>query len=513
MSDRRPTRPAAALAAAALLAATTATLMVGPRAARASAPADRAGADSADTSVTAPGDTAVAAPALLPLPATPSVPAAPADSVEPFGSVPAGAEEITMDEAVELALRQNPSVLRAGNTAHSDALAARQQKWNLAPNLQASARGTQNYGRFFSQEQGQILNETSQAVNLGVSSSMTLFDGFGNIASIAQSGRTRDASRLDLTRARQTAVFTVISQFLSHLEKREQLRVQRANLTAQRSLLDQIQAYVTAGRRPVADLYQQQASVASADLAVVNAERDAAVSATDLIQTLDLDPTGAYRFTAPAMGDSVPAERSIALDDLLGRALRARPDLNADSLRVLAARQGVRLAKSDAWPSLTLSGSYGSDWVSTGAANFGDQLDQRRSGSISLGLGIPIFDRLAARTNGQRAQIQADNARLDAEATRQEVALEVRQAYLNYRAAHAQHRAADAQVAAAEQALQAVQDRYQAGVATLVELSQARATGVAAESASVSARFNVLLQSSLLDYYTGVLDPDAPLAY
>ncbi|HEX7078999.1 MAG TPA: TolC family protein [Candidatus Eisenbacteria bacterium] len=443
---------------------------------------------------------------------------APADSAAaPASAAPApvapGASVITLDEAVSIALRQNTSVLRAGNAARSNAITARQQKWNLAPDLRASARGTQNYGRFFSQEQGQILDETSQSVNLGLSSSMTLFDGFGNVASIRQASRARDASRLDLARSRQTAVFTVISQFLSLLEQREQLRVQEANLESETQQLDQVQAYVTAGRRPVADLYQQQAAAASARLAVVTAQRDSSLGEVDLIQTLDLDPRGEYRFAAPAMGDSVPGERPYDLQDLLSRALRSRPDLNADSLRVLAAGEGVHVAKSDAWPSLTLSGAYGSDYVSTGSAGFGDQLDQRRSGSISLAVGLPIFDRLATRSNGQKAELEHQNARLDAEATRQEVALEVRQAYLNYRAAHAQRRAAEAQVAAAEQALGAVRDRYEAGVATLVELSQARAARVSAESASVSARFNVILQGSLLDYYTGVLDPDAPLPY
>lgn len=489
-------RAAALRLGAALVVA--AALGAAPRAGRA------AGGPDAALAPPAPADSAtVAAPA-----------SAAADSAFLAGAGPEGpVRVIPLDEAVRIALRQNTTVRRSANSARSSAIAARQQKWNLAPDLRASARGTQNYGRFFSQEQGQILNETSQSVNVGVSSSATLFDGFGNVASIRQADRSRDASGLDLRRSRQTAVFTVISQYLALLEQREQLRVQEANLEAEARLGDQIQAYVTAGRRPIADLYQQQSSIASARLSVVTAQRDSSLREVDLMQTLDLDPRGAYRFTASAMGDSVPQERPVALQELLDRALRSRPDLSADSLRVLAAGEAIRVAKSDAWPSLTLNGQYGSDYVSTGDAGFGDQLDQRRSGSISLSLGLPIFDRLAARSSGQQAELARDNARLDAEATRQEVALEVRQAWLNYRAAHAQRRAAEAQVTAAEQALQAVRDRYEAGVATLVELSQARATRVAAESASVSARFNVLLQGSLLDYYTGVLDPDAPLRY
>ncbi|MFN8582823.1 MAG: TolC family protein [Gemmatimonadaceae bacterium] len=60
---------------------------------------------------------------------------------------------------------------------------------------------------------------------------------------------------------------------------------------------------------------------------------------------------------------------------------------------------------------------------------------------------------------------------------------------------------------AAELALQAAQERYLAGAATLVEVTQARATNVQAASALVSARYNLLFQGKLLDYYVGDLDP------
>lgn len=61
---------------------------------------------------------------------------------------------------------------------------------------------------------------------------------------------------------------------------------------------------------------------------------------------------------------------------------------------------------------------------------------------------------------------------------------------------------------AAELALQTMQERYQVGAVTLVELTQARAVGVQAASAIVSARYNLLFQRTLMDYYIGVLNPE-----
>ena len=58
---------------------------------------------------------------------------------------------------------------------------------------------------------------------------------------------------------------------------------------------------------------------------------------------------------------------------------------------------------------------------------------------------------------------------------------------------------------AADQALLTSRERYNAGAATLVELAQARATQVQAASAMVNARYNLVLQGTVMDYYTGGL--------
>jgi outer membrane protein len=62
-------------------------------------------------------------------------------------------------------------------------------------------------------------------------------------------------------------------------------------------------------------------------------------------------------------------------------------------------------------------------------------------------------------------------------------------------------------VRSAELALSASQDRYEAGASTLVELTQARATQVQAASSLVTARYNLLFQRTLMDYYVGDIDP------
>jgi outer membrane protein len=196
---------------------------------------------------------------------------------------------------------------------------------------------------------------------------------------------------------------------------------------------------------------------------------------------------------------------------MLTTAYAHRADLEAEERRVAAAEQGMTIARSGRWPTVALTAGYGTSYTSASDFGIGDQFDQRRGGSVGLGFTIPLFDRGATSASIRRAEIEADNARLALESRRTEVGLDVRRAHLDYAAAREQVSAADAQLRAAQLAVQAVEERYAAGAATLVELSQARATHVEAASAQVTARSNLLFQKTLAAYYTGELDspPDA----
>ena len=417
---------------------------------------------------------------------------------------------ITFDEALKLALTQNTGVKQAQNTAALNSASVKQQKLAFLPNLSLSANSAQDYGRNFNQSEGQIINTTTNSLNAGLSSSVTLFDGMKNVANLRSAQANENAGEQDLTRAKQTAVFTVASNFLSLVTQQQQLAVQQQNLTAQEALENQISQFVKAGSRPISDLYQEQASVASARAAVVTAQNAVELTKVDLIQTLQLDPRGTYQFQAPAMPDTA-THAQFNLDSLLDRAFAQRPDLGADAARVEAAQQDIKAAGASRWPTVSLTGGYNSGVSSASDVSFLDQLNQRRGGSIGIGVSIPLFDRGATQAASERAQIQQQNATLALATQRQQVALEVRRAYLDYSAARQQLAAADAQQKAAALAVATTQQRYQVGAATLVELTQARTTQVQAQSAYINARNNLVFQQSLMSYYTGELNPSSVL--
>lgn len=428
----------------------------------------------------------------------------------PAATTAAQPRTITFNEAVGIALQQNGTLRQAVNAAALDTVSVRQQRMQFLPDLRFSTTGSQSYDRSPGVGSGgSSLSSLTSSMNAGVSSSYTLYNGGANRANLRQAQLQQQAGGQDVERTRQSVVFTVASNYLGLIEAQEQLRVRRETLASEQAQRDQIREFVNAGRRPIADQYQAEAAVASAQLAVVQAQRDVELAKVDLIQTLQLDPRGDYAFQAPAAGQAQSAASVAALDVLMARAFERRVDLAARQTELDAAAQGVRAARASRLPTVSVSAGYNTSLNSGNDAGLFDQLNDRQGGSVSVGVSLPLFDRGGAAAETQRAQIVQDNARIALENQRQQVGLEVRRAYLDHQSAQEQLRAAQAGETAARQSLQATQERYQAGVGTLVEVTQARATLAQALSALVNARYNLLFQRTLVDYYTGDLDPAA----
>jgi outer membrane protein len=416
----------------------------------------------------------------------------------------ADARIITFQDAVQIALEDNTLLRQAQNAARAGDVTVNQARGQFYPDLALSSRGAQSYGRTFDESEGRVFDTSTRALSVGLSSSVTLFDGFGNTATLNQARLDAQASNRDLVRTRETVVFTVASNFLLLVQQQGQLRVRRESLAAESELERQIQDFVDAGARTVADLYQQQSNVAAARLAVVEAERAAQLAEVDLMETLQLDPAGAYQFEPPPYNPSMTRDAP-TLDAMLASAYAQRADLRAEEERLQAAGQGVRIAKSGRWPTISLGTDYGTNYTSASDAGVGEQFDQRRGGAIGVSFTLPIFNRGNTTAAIRRAEIEESNAQIGLDALRTQVGLDVRRAYLDFNAAREQLSAADSQVRAAELALQAAQDRYQAGAATLVELTQARADQVEAASALVTAKSNLVFQRTLVDYFIGEL--------
>ena len=427
-------------------------------------------------------------------------------------------QTITFDNAVTIALDQNVSLRRARNNVELQATTLTQQRAQRLPNLNLSSSTGRNWGLQFDLTTGRLENQSSDRFSLNASTGVPIFQGFQIGASIDQAEYNLAAQEASYDRGEQTVVFNVISNYLQVILDQEQIRIQEENLEAQQKQLERIMEFVRVGQRPISDQYSQEATVANAEATLLNAQRALQLSEARLMNTLQLDPLNSYTFVAPSAEQIALVARTYNPDELLRAAYEARADLTAQEYAIEAAEEQITIARSSMLPSLRLNAGMGTSYSSFGrdpltgdTQAFGDQLTDNRSQNVGLSLSIPIFNRFQTRTSMERAEVQLSNAQLDLENLQQSIALEVRQAYLDYQTAVKRLEVTDKQVRSAAQALEVEQARYDVASSTLVELTQARARYVDAESQRVQAIFQFHLQHRLIEYYLGILNPTEPL--
>jgi len=433
-------------------------------------------------------------------------------ALEGGGTAPSGvptlsssaAIPLTIDQAISLALDNNPALQQAANQVESGAIEVAQRKTDFAPDLGMTLTGAERFDKGFELGSDSRDNRNYETVSGALTSRLNLFNGFGDIAALRGAEWQLEGLQESFTREEQTLIFTTISAFLQALSDRELIRVRAENLEGNRRQLEQVEALYQAGNRPISDLYQQQAETGNAELELLIAERNYAVALLQLRQTIGVSPTTALEPQAANLGvleANLVARPQMAPDPAV---LAQRADLRASAKQMEASREQVAQVQAGYWPALDLAASLDADYTSLNRPDFSEQFfDENVGGAIGLALSIPIFDRQQTRNQVAQARLRQQDAHWSLVQRQLQAEAEVGQAFQDFRTAQQLIGVVERRLTAARQALATIEERYRVGAATLVELTQVRAQFVEAGFERVKARYGLITQGVAVAYYQG----------
>lgn len=422
------------------------------------------------------------------------------------------AQQIGLEEAIDIALKNNYQLKVASNNLELSKDRELSELADFLPSINASARAGRTAGSQFIPGTDNFVNTVNRGLSGSININMPIFAGFENISTLKGSRYNIQSEEENLQRVRETVIFQTASRFLQVLLDKELLEINRENLVASQQTLEQVRAQVEVGSRPIVDLYNQEATVANNELQVVNAENALAASKLNLISALQVDPLMDYEFVTPDIGEAERQMRSYDLEELVSTALQNRSDLKREQYTIQSIKQQLNASRGSLYPSLSLSASINSDYSDQVDFSFDDQfLDQNVTKSVGLSLSIPIFNNLNRRTNLQVQKVNYRNAQLNLENTELQVIQDVNQAYNDYESYKKQLESAQKALIAAQKSYETQQERYEVGAGTLIELSDANAQYVQAQSNRAQALFRLIFQQKLLDYYIGRLNEDISL--
>lgn len=406
---------------------------------------------------------------------------------------------ITLTQAVEAALTSNLDLQQSQNQISLAKINLRQKKTGFLPEVSFSASGSRTYADGAGLTSG---NSTQAKLTLGVD--LNLFNGFADVTALKVSKLEQLMADHDFDRNRQTLVFNTISAYMQALISQGLIKVEEENLAAQEIQLQVIDDFYKAGKRPQADLYQQQAEIARSELTLLEAKRTDHDRKLALMQLLGQSPRGDYRVVDPGTETMMTRLEQLDMAQLISQALEKRPDLQSRRLDTQAAALDVRTAASGYWPKVSLFADLGSSYSNLRESALSTQLfDDQVSGSVGLSLSVPIFDKSRTASAVASARIMEQNSLLQLEKVRQQAELEIRQAQETYQSARQSLRVSELQLVYARQALESIEARYKIQSSTLAELISARAQWTNAQYNEVETRYNLLIRALALAYHSG----------
>lgn len=428
---------------------------------------------------------------------------------------------VTLQNAINIALKNNYQIKMAKNNVSEASIGYLSAKANFLPDLSASLRGGQQMGQQFNNVSISFENQTVKSASGSVSAGITLFSGWQNIYNLHRADENKLSKKEQEERTKENVIFGTASAYLQVLLDKQLLEISKENLASSQKQLDQIKAQVQVGAKPVADQYNQEATVANNELTLTQNQNTLSNDKQKLINQLQIDPMKEYNFVTPKLDTAAISVNKYNIGQLVREALVNRSDIKSQKYAIKAAYNNMKMAESNLFPTISfnasISGAYNNKFIDPTTRNsanpevmpFGRQFFNKNVNKyFGFNISIPLFNRYNTRYNIESSQIQYKNAQLNLENTRLQTIQDLRQAYNDYYNYAQQLKSTKKALQAAKKAYETQQERYKVGAGTLIELTQANAQYVQASSQHIQALYRLIFQEQLLNYYTGNLNPN-----
>jgi outer membrane protein TolC len=370
-------------------------------------------------------------------------------------------------------MRNSPNILAASHTVNAARSRVGQARSGYFP--QITLNGAYNRDTLLTGPTNTIapLRQDSYSESATLTQNIFDFGRTGTQVSIQQ--RNLDASQEDLRDATGLIVFNVKSAYYGLLRAEKSRDVLGETVKLFEKQLDQARGFYEAGVRSKFDVTNAEVELSNAKLNLIRAENALRIALVTLNNAMGVPDAPEY-----TIEDSLPFRKyEITFEEARNAAFLNRPDVRSTAARREAAEESLSFARRGYFP--TLSGN--ANYIKAGETYPPDQ----DSWSAGVTLTIPLFSGFLTTHQVREARENLNVAKANEEALRQNVLLTVQQAHLSLLEAEERVGVAELTVKQAEENHAIAHGRYEAGVGSpieetnaLVNLSNARTNFIAA---------------------------------
>ncbi|MGA3072244.1 MAG: TolC family protein [Bryobacteraceae bacterium] len=278
------------------------------------------------------------------------------------------------------------------------------------------------------------------------------------------------ANEAALRDARDLVVLAAGGAYLQVMAAEARVRSAQAQIDTAQALFKQTQERRAVGLNPQIDVNRSQVQLQTQQQRLMSLENDVAKQKINLARLVGLPVNDGYEIT-----DDIPYSPApdLTVEQALKQALENRADLQSAEAQVRAAERTRSAARWEHLPSLALSADYGAIGINPAQSH----------GTFTVvgTLRIPIWQ--GGRTEGeaQEADAALGQRRAELEDVRGRIEADVRNAFLDLKTAASQLEVARNNQQVAGDTLGLTRQRFEAGIADAVEVTQAQESVVSAD--------------------------------
>lgn len=395
--------------------------------------------------------------------------------------------ELTLDEAVNLALQNNSAIKISQSEREAASWGVNEAKTAKKPTVNYNFTGT------YSDPASATLNSHERYDNK-IQLTLPLYTGGQAEGAIESAKLGLKSADHGIEKAKQQIKLDATTGYFSILQSANLVKVAQESVDGLAAHLKNVQAQYAVGTVAKSDVLRSEVELADAEQKLISARNtlELAIASLNNVIGLPLDSQ-----INPKQAALTYVAYNVTLDGSIDYALANRPEIAQADAGVAVAKQQIKIAGADKKPTVALSGYtdwYDKDLPGSDNDNWG----------ASITASYKLFDSGLAKSKIKQADAGLSKSEEQARQSRDSVQLEVRQAYLNMKEAEKRIETSKVAVDKAEEDFKIAQVRYSAGVGTNLDVIDAQLALTQAKTNHIQALYDYNTSKAKLDKAMGI---------
>jgi len=432
-----------------------------------------------------------------PLPSQSSAPASqgPQSAQGPQSGPAASPQRLSLKDAEALALKNNPQISVGRLTALAAQQVVRETRSSLWPTVSGDLTGVDSLSNSRITAGGLnnpiIYDRAAGGVTAG-----QLITDFGRTTNLVSSANLAAKAEAQNSQATDQQILLAVNQaYYSVLQTHAVLRVAEETVKDRQLVTDQVSALAANKLKSDLDLSFANVNLAQAKLLLLDAENNDKASQTSLSAILGFPTLQNFVLVEDTEPLTAPPGD---VDDLIAESFAKRPEIHALEYQYESSQKFKTAERDLLLPEVRALGAVG------GAPVRNDHLSSWYW-AVGANINIPIFNGFLYSARAHEADLRSQAAHDRLLDLRNRISRDVRTSWLNANSAYQRLSVTQQLEQQAQLALNLAQSRYQLGLGSIVELSQAQLQATQAEIGTAQAGYDYRAALAALRYQTSGL--------